>query len=407
MKQDRKEKGNVPNLRFPEFEGEWEEYKLSDIAQKITTKNKNGRINNVISNSAQHGLIPQLDFFDKEIANDDNTGGYYIIENGDYVYNPRKSVTAPYGPVNIYNGDNLGIVSPLYLCFKVKNINKSFLFYFFKSSFWHRFMYLNGDSGARYDRVSIKDETFFKLPIHCPEREEQEKIAQFLSLLDQRIETQSKIIEDLKKLKTALVDVLYNFHNRKSFLRFPEFSDCWQQYTYGDLFHVSTARNIDQSINLILSASQTRGMIERDKIDIDIKFEQASTRTYKIVQSGNYIIHLRSFQGGFAFSEKEGICSPAYTVLKPTHLLKYAFMKDYFISSRFIKTLKLVTYGIRDGRSINVEEFLKLPIAIPSLEEQSKIDEILIALEDKIFNEYKLYISFIKQKQCLLKNMFI
>lgn len=174
------------------------------------------------------------------------------------------------------------------------------------------------------------------------------------------------------------MDILYNFHNGKSLLRFPEFSDCWQQYNYGDLFHVSTARNADQSINFILSASQTRGMIERDKIDIDIKFEQASTRTYKIVQSGDYIIHLRSFQGGFALSEKEGICSPAYTVLKPTHLLKYAFLKDYFISNRFIKTLKLVTYGIRDGRSINVEEFLKLPIAIPSLKEQSKINEALI-----------------------------
>lgn len=215
------------------------------------------------------------------------------------------------------------------------------------------------------------------------------------------------LIEDYASSLTALVDILYNFHNGKSLLRFPEFSDCWQQYTYGDLFHVSTARNADQSINLILSASQTRGMIERDKIDIDIKFEQASTRTYKIVKSGNYIIHLRSFQGGFAFSEKEGICSPAYTVLKPTHLLKHTFMKDYFISSRFIKTLKLVTYGIRDGRSINVEEFLKLPIAIPSLKEQSKINEALIVLEEKILNEYKLYISLIKQKQGLLKSMFI
>jgi len=170
---------------------------------------------------------------------------------------------------------------------------------------------------------------------------------------------------------------------------------------------VSTERNSDYSINRILSASQTKGMIERQEMDINIQFEQESTRIYKIVYPGDYIVHLRSFQGGFAFSEKGGICSPAYTVLRPSKKLEYAFMKEFFMSSRFIKSLKLVTYGIRDGRSISVEEFLKLPISIPSLEEQTKIIKILETLESKILNESEIYSLLRIQKQNLLCNMFI
>lgn len=190
-------------------------------------------------------------------------------------------------------------------------------------------------------------------------------------------------------------------------LRYPRFLENWVQYTYGDLFQVSTERNSDYSINRILSASQTKGMIERQEMDINIQFEQESTRIYKIVYPGDYIVHLRSFQGGFAFSEKGGICSPAYTVLRPSKKLEYAFMKEFFMSSRFIKSLKLVTYGIRDGRSISVEEFLKLPISIPSLEEQTKIIKILETLESKILNESEIYSLLRIQKQNLLCNMFI
>ena len=203
------------------------------------------------------------------------------------------------------------------------------------------------------------------------------------------------------------MDGLYNSQGGSPRLRFPEFEDCWQQYTYGDLFHISASRNADYSISRILSASQTRGMIERAEIDIDIKFEQESTRTYKIVHSGDYIVHLRSFQGGFAFSDRGGICSPAYTVLRSSNLLEYGFLKDYFMSENFIKMLRIVTYGIRDGRSISVEEFLKLCIDIPSKDEQSKISKVITAIDDKINDESEVCASFIRQKQYLLRNMFI
>ena len=200
---------NVPHLRFPEFSGEWEKNNLSKFSSKITKKNKSNFINNVLCNSANLGIIPQNDYFDRDIANADNTDSYYIIEQGDFVYNPRKSTAAPYGPVNIYNGEKPGIISPLYLCFSVFNISPSFLFYRFKSSVWHPYVYSHGDTGVRYDRVSIKDDVFFDMPIYTPTQNEQEKIATLLSLIDERIATQNKIIEDLKKLKSAISKHLF------------------------------------------------------------------------------------------------------------------------------------------------------------------------------------------------------
>ena len=203
-------KPNVPNLRFPGFEGEWELHLLSDYCHKITRKNKGNILSNVLSNSANQGIISQSEYFDRAIANSNNTAGYYIIEQDDFVYNPRKSTAAPYGPVNVYHGGEPGIISPLYLCFKTTGINREFLFYYFKSKAWWPYMYENGDSGVRHDRVSIKDDVFFAMPIQLPPEEEQLKIAQLLSLIDQRIAVQNKVIEKYESLIKALRHHLFS-----------------------------------------------------------------------------------------------------------------------------------------------------------------------------------------------------
>ena len=105
---------NIPKLRFPEFTGEWEDKKLNSIFTKITQRNSDNQNSNVITNSATEGLVSQRDYFDKDIANKDKTDNYFIIKNGDFVYNPRKSSAAPYGPFTQYKLLNDGIVSPLY-----------------------------------------------------------------------------------------------------------------------------------------------------------------------------------------------------------------------------------------------------------------------------------------------------
>ena len=150
-----------------------------------------------------------------------------------------------------------------------------------------------------------------------------------------------------------------------------------------------------------MSASQTDGMVSRDSLGIDIKFEEDSIKNYKIVREGDYVIHLRSFQGGFAFSDRTGVCSPAYTILRPTEQVSYGFLKPFFMSNKFINSLRLVTYGIRDGKSISVEEWLKLNTHLPSLEEQQKISSFLALLDERIATQIKI----IEKLESLIKGL--
>ena len=385
---------SAPALRFPGFTEPWQKSPLNHFAKKITRKNKDNSISNILSNSANSGVIPQSDYFDRDIANRENTDGYYVIEHGDFVYNPRKSVTAPFGPVNIYEGQEIGIISPLYLCFQVSGIEPTYLRMFFKGRSWHRFIYENGDSGVRHDRVSIKDDLFLQLPVSYPTKEEQCKITALLSLLDERIATQRRLIEDLEKLMSSIVDRI--------------FSDVdGEVVKFRDILEISTQRNDGKADYRILSASQEFGMIERDSLDIDIKAEAKSVKMYKRVHPGDYVLHLRSFQGGLAFAEVEGICSPAYTILRPNKRLEYGYLKEYFNSSKFIKSLVLVTYGIRDGRSINVEEFLDMNISIHHKNKQAEIVKSLSMLSDKLNVEASILNRYEQQRAYLLSNLFI
>ena len=198
-----------PKLRFPGFDEPWKETTLSALFSKSTQKNADGHITNVICNSAKLGLIPQREYFDKDIANSDNTSGYYIVRQNDFVYNPRKSSDAPYGPISSYKYAEEGIVSPLYLCFHaIGEINPLYYEWYFRSSAWHRYIYMSGDSGARHDRVSIKEDTFFAMPINLPSEQEQSKIASFLQSLDERIAAQEKLVASLKKYKRGVVRTL-------------------------------------------------------------------------------------------------------------------------------------------------------------------------------------------------------
>ena len=223
---------------------------------------------------------------------------------------------------------------------------------------------------------------------------EQKKIANLLALLDKRIAIQNKIIEDLKKLKCAIIEKLY-----------AEVKGT--KYSYRQLFNIINERNKQLEYSNVLSASQEKGMVSREELNLDIQFERSNINTYKIVRNGDYVIHLRSFQGGFAFSEKTGVCSPAYTILRPNGLLVYGYLSYYFTSREFIQSLIIVTYGIRDGRSINVDEWLDMKVVIPSKEQQSHIVNVIKSIENKIKNEETHSNCLLNQKKYLLRQMFI
>ena len=176
-----------PEIRFAGFTDPWEQRKLGELASKRIEKNTNG-IKETFTNSAEHGVVSQLDYFDHDITNDANIGNYSVVHPDDFIYNPRISAVAPCGPINRNKLDRNGVMSPLYTVFSVDDtIDKLYLEHYFKTSRWHQFMFLEGNSGARSDRFSISDSIFFEMPIQCPVLEEQELIASFFGRLDSLI----------------------------------------------------------------------------------------------------------------------------------------------------------------------------------------------------------------------------
>lgn len=199
-----------PEIRFKGFTDAWEQRKLSDISTKVTTKNVDVHYTETLTNSAEQGIISQVDFFDKEISNKDNINGYYIVDNNDFIYNPRISTLAPVGPINRNKLNRTGIMSPLYTVFKSSNVDLGFLEWYFQSSHWHRYMKLNGDSGARADRIAIKDSTFFEMPIKIPVNiKEQVLIGETLEKFNQYITLHQRKLNRLISIKKAFLQQLF------------------------------------------------------------------------------------------------------------------------------------------------------------------------------------------------------
>lgn len=196
--------------RLPGFDGEWHTIALSKIAKKITEKNTDFKYDVVFSNSAQNGIILQNEQFDKDIANDDNIDKYYVVSKGCFVYNPRISVTAPCGPINVNHNPITGVMSPLYTVFLVddKNVDNDYLEQYFKSTIWFRYMKSVANYGARHDRMSIADEDFFSMPIKIGDIKEQHAIKKVLLTADSEIELLQKDLDQEKQKKKALMQLL-------------------------------------------------------------------------------------------------------------------------------------------------------------------------------------------------------
>jgi type I restriction enzyme S subunit len=183
---------------------------VGDVFIKANKRNSDGRIKNVITNSAEYGLIPQRDFFDKDIAVDGNTNNYYIIHKDCFVYNPRKSNTAPYGPFNCYNGEEEGIISPLYTCLIKKiEVDSTYLSWYFKSDSWYRYIYDNGSQGVRHDRVSMTDDLLMGIPVKLPSAQKQKEISKFLNGIDAKLRLEADILKHLIKIKNGLYDKMF------------------------------------------------------------------------------------------------------------------------------------------------------------------------------------------------------
>ena len=224
-------KQQEPRLRFKGFTGEWECRKLGEIAFKVKEKNIAYQYAETFTNSAEFGIISQQDFFDKSISNSENIGGYYVVQPDDFVYNPRISSFAPVGPIKRNKLGRTGVMSPLYYVFRLNDeIKPSYLEQYFEGNQWHHFMHLNGDTGARSDRFSIKNDVFVEMPISFPaNKNEQTQIGNFFRRLDSQIAESRAVLEKSRQLKKAMLVKMFPANGEKMpKIRFKGFEGEWE-----------------------------------------------------------------------------------------------------------------------------------------------------------------------------------
>ena len=409
-----KEKRRVPKLRFPGFTEDWEQRKLSDISTKVTTKNIDVHYTETLTNSAEQGIISQVDFFDKEISNKDNINGYYIVENNDFIYNPRISTLAPVGPINRNKLNRTGIMSPLYTVFRASNVDLDFLEWYFQSSHWHRYMKLNGDSGARADRIAIKDSTFFDMPIKTPVNiKEQVLIGETLEKFNQYITLHQRKLNNLKLKKKALLQKLFPKNGeRYPELRFPGFTDAWEQRKLGDVAIITgggtPSTNVPEYWNgdidwySPVEIGKNRYVSKSTRKITKLGLEKSSA---KLLPIGTVLFTSRAGIGNTAILQAEGCTNQGFQSITPDS----KELDTYFL---YTMTPRLKRYGEVTGAGstfveVSGKQMEKMSLVLPSLEEQKQIGRFFRTIDDSITLHQRKLDHLKLQKKALLQQMFV
>ncbi|SFW76513.1 type I restriction enzyme, S subunit [Sinomicrobium oceani] len=213
---------------------------------------------------------------------------------------------------------------------------------------------------------SYLSEVYFALP----PINEQKAIANCLSTWDKAIEKQEALLKAKQQVKQGLMQQLLSGKKR-----LPGFTEEWKKVVAGKIFKSISIKN--KPNHELLSVTQDRGVIPRDMLDGRVTMPSGNLNTFKLVKKGNFVISLRSFQGGLEYSNYDGLVSPAYTVLEEISNINRDFYKYYFKSYEFIERLSTAVIGIRDGKQISYNDFCIVKIPSISVKEQKAIANVL------------------------------
>lgn len=376
---------------------------MKNITKRISRKNLNLDSTLPLTISAQYGLVDQRKFFDKQIASK-KLENYLLLKNGEFAYNKSYSKDYPFGAIKRLNNYKLGVLSTLYIAFKPVSINTDYLEEYFDSTKWYKEIYKRATEGARnHGLLNISPQDFFELNLSIPNnRIEQERISKILKLLSLLITLQQRKLENYLLTKKKLSNIFFNDRivNKNDLL--------FEHRVKANQLFISYSKKGFSHLP-VLSASQNKGMVFRKDESKNILYTHDNLTNYKLVEPDDFVVHLRSFQGGFAYSDKTGIASPAYTIFKFKNNVAYnsVYWKEKFKSYNFIQLLKKITYGVRDGRSISFSDFLSLYLTFPDIKLQNKIGNVLSKLDTQISDQKEIIKKLENIKQFLLQDMFI
>ncbi|EHP6064536.1 restriction endonuclease subunit S [Escherichia coli] len=256
--------------------------------------------------------------------------------------------------------------------------------------------------GTKQANLSAKQ--LQELPVLIPPELEQKKIAQILSTWDKAITVTEKLLVNSQQQKKALMQQLLTGKKRLLDENGVSFSGAWKWLRAAELFKTISQKNNSEDEEL-LAVTQDLGVILRSMLERRVVMPDGSTKGYKLVVPGNFIISLRSFQGGLEYSRYRGLVSPAYTVLTPIKKIVDEFYKQYYKSYDFIGHLAVAVIGIRDGKQISYEDFSFLKLPYPEIEEQQKIAAVLSAADAEISTLEKKLACLRDEKKALMQQL--
>ena len=398
-----RQKGNVPILRFPEFRGEWEKMRLDGFTERVMRKNRNNLSKLPLTISAQYGLVDQVTFFNKVIASTDMSN-YYLLKKGEFAYNKSYSSDYPWGAIKRLDRYDQGALSSLYICFALQDsVVSDYILQYFESSKWHKGVSEIAVEGVRnHGLLNVSVQDFFHTYHFVPkEKEEQIKIGKFLALLDERIATQSKVIEDLKKLKCAI----FEKHYRQAKLHKYKICDLGEPFSVGSLSKEDLSEEGHECI-----------LYGELFTTYDCVINEVKSHTNKIANM------TLSHKGDLLFPSSTTV--DAVSLISPSvinipnvilggdmfgiHIDKKfnAYYLSYYIN--IIARKKLAIYA--KGSTIihlHYNDIAKAQLLLPDLCEQDRIAKCMMVEDDKIKVEEQLLTTLEKQKQYLLHQMFI
>lgn len=388
---------------FKNLPSGWKVMRLGEISSRVTRRNQDNRCQNVLTISAQSGLINQTDFFNKQVASKD-LSNYILLKKGEFAYNKSYSTGYSFGAFKRLKFYEEGVASPLYIYFKFNDdVCSDFFEFYFDAGQVNRQIKDIVQEGARnHGLLNLSIDDFFNIKIRMPNLDEQKKIAEILSTWDEAINLTINLIESKKQFKKALMQNLLTAK-----IRFPRFKDEWKKIKMNDIFTEIDERSIANNQYEILSVT-LNGIVPQN-IHFKKRIASKDNSGYKILRYGNLVIGMNLWMGGIDIltNQNIGIVSPAYRIFKIDDKYNIYFLRN-FIKTK--KMLELYVLHSEQGasvvrRNLNLSELLEEKIKLPNLKEQQKIAEVLTACNDEINLLILKLENLKKQKQGLMQKL--
>ena len=390
-------KQNKPAIRFKEFTDAWEQRKLGEVFEEYSEKNHEELPPLTI---IQGGGTIRRDESERSLQYDKSSlSNYKMVNKDDFIVHLRSFEGG------LEKANSQGIISPAYHTFHGENVDSRFYYAYFRSK-----NFINKDLkphvyGIR-DGRSIDIEGMKTIKIPYTAYAEQKSIGDFLTALDNLITLHQRKYDKLQVLKKAMLEKMFP-KNGSSVpeIRFKGFTDAWEQRKLGEVFEEYSEKNHEELPPLTII--QGGGTIRRDESERSLQYDKSSLSNYKMVNKDDFIVHLRSFEGGLEKANSQGIISPAYHTFHGENV-DSRFYYAYFRSKNFInKDLKPHVYGIRDGRSIDIEGMKTIKIPYTAYAEQKSIGDFLTALDNLITLHQRELEKLQNIKKSMLEKMFV